>query len=119
MLKYLIGIFLLLSFFACSQAKYVKSYNKIKLEGKDTIKIGHWLETVNGKDIQIAWYKNGKKNGKVITFYNNGEMSIINYKNGEKNGVSKFYRTDRIIYKKEFYEKGTKKRTQTFMPKIM
>ena len=70
---------------------YYKKFSDIPFTGKISGKSKRW-ETV---EIREGYFKNGKKHGTWITYYNNDQLrSVDNYVDGIKHGTSIFYKKD-------------------------
>jgi hypothetical protein len=72
----------------------VKEVNQMQ----NGLKNGLWVELINEKDIQIANYILGKKEGNVITLYSDSVKSEFMYKNDKKNGKGYIYGIGSIEY---------------------
>ena len=97
----IIALFTLTGLFSCTLNKKVAGdLNKLKNNYKD----GLWIELINEKDIQVAKFKLGKKEGTVITIYSNGEKAEFKYQHDKKNGKAYFYRKDGVLYLEQIYK---------------
>ena len=72
-------------------------YREVEKDGK-----GEEYNISNGELIFEGEYKNGKRNGKGIKYYNDELIFEGKYKNGKRNGKGKEYYNDELIFEGEY-----------------
>ena len=63
-------------------------------------------EKENGVDRRIAKegeFKNGRKEGDWTTYSWNGEYSVIPYENGKRHGLAKWFYTNEVVKREQWY----------------
>jgi len=81
--------------------------SRFRTQTNKSVKSGTWFVYWDGTNTpsQEVSYKNGRYDGKFISYYSNGKAkSIVRYKNGRRNGTSKFYNKEGEILKKVKYK---------------
>lgn len=92
-----------------ADVKYFTPKGKLVSEGKMKLKdrIGEWIYYhKNSKEVMTReFYKNGKLDGVVTTYYPNGKITEeINYSNGLKEGANNYYSYEGVLLKKLLYK---------------
>lgn len=91
------------------KVKYFTIKGKLVSEGqmKDKDRIGEWVyyHKKSNEVMTRENYKNGKLDGKIITYYPNGKITQeTDYKNGNKDGEDNYYSPDGVLLKKLLYK---------------
>jgi len=83
---------------------------KFHINYRNGVKNGKYMEYDNeGKCIDIAWFKDDKRNGQTNLWYINGNKKAIgNYKEGKKDGKWKLYSQHGVIQSEGYYKNGEK-----------
>ena len=91
--------------------KYTVSGHYLDLSTNNYIKVGSYMEWhKNGALFLMMHYKDGKLDGPVISFYENGLPNVKGmYKNGSKTGVFSYSENDKLNNKVRYYNHDTNK----------
>lgn len=126
MKKIICAILSVVIFFACSEGNKKENFKKeiySTWKGTDVPKVIHYLDTTGTKDVVAGesvcypngqvnfegFYKDGKQDGKWLSFYSDGKQkAIYNYKEGEFHGKYINYFENGQVKIEGKYEKGKK-----------
>ena len=95
---------------------YINGKQMFLINYKDGKLDGAYIHySANGQIISVSNYRNGKLHGEELFYLKNGvKETEYNYKNGELSGVSKVWNEKGQLIKEEFYKNGKLKRVKKY-----